>query len=76
MIFWIKPFCARVTVLVTSSLTNLMPRKSVNVPSACELQTQFSKILEKFLKILLVRVGNPKIINIENNHDGFAVQQA
>ena len=29
-----------------------------------------------FVKVLLVRVGNPKIINIENNHNGLAVQEA
>ena len=36
---------------------------------------QLNKILEQLVKIFLVRVGDPKVINIENNHDGLAVQK-
>jgi len=54
-------------VLVTSSLTNLIPRKSVNVPSQVNSKPNSGRSYT-------VPFCNPKIINIENNHDGFAVQ--
>ena len=69
MIFWIRPRCVRVTVFLTGSLTNLIPRKSVNVPSLVNCRPRFSKFVSRVFKVRFVRVGNSDVIHIENNHD-------
>ena len=71
-----EPFLSESHCVVDFILDKLDTKEISEGSLACELKSQVSQVLEQLLKVLLVRVGDSQVVNIQHNHDCWTEQEA